>query len=154
MGAGLLPMRLCISESSLQRNKLFLKYLPFCFIVTLSFFKSDPVCCQLFFSAAAFLEHAFPEAHALFRLGQGDVGCEKGFLLLLQGLLQALTLFIACRCRKIREGSQCLLQAFRLRPCLREPAPLLSELLLGQRKAAPSFGHRSLRSFTARREGG
>ena len=35
-----------------------------------------------------------------------------------------------------------------------EPAPLLSELLLGQRKAAPSFGHRSLRPFTARREGG
>ena len=49
MGAGLLPMRLCISESSLQRNKLFLKYLPFCFIVTLRFFKSGSVGRQLFF---------------------------------------------------------------------------------------------------------
>ena len=154
MGAGLLPVRLCIYESSLQRNQLFLKCLPFCFIVTLSFFKSSSVVRQLFFCAAAFLEHAFPEAHALFRLGQGDVGCEKGFLLLLQCLPQTLTLFIACRCRKIRKGRQCLLQAFRLRPCLQEPAPLLSELLLGQRKAAPSFGHRSLRPFTARRECG
>ena len=97
MGAGLLPVRLCISESSLQRRKLFRKCLPFCFIVTLSFFKSGSVCCQLFFSAAAFLEHAFPEAHALFRLGQGDMGCEKGFLLLLQCLPQTLALFIACR---------------------------------------------------------
>ena len=154
MGAGLLPVRLCVCESSLQRHKLFRKCLPFCFIVTLSFFKSDSVCRQLFFCAAAFLEHAFPEAHALFRLGQGDMGCEKGFLLLLQGLPQTLALFIACRWWKIRKGRQCLLQAFRLRPCLREPAPLLSELLLGQRKAAPSFGHRSLRPFTARREGG
>ena len=154
MGAGLLPVRLCVSESCLQRNQLFLKCLPFCFIVTLSFFKSDSVCCQFFFRAAAFLDHAFPEAHTLFRLGQGDMGCEKGFLLLLQGLPQTLALFIACRCRKIRKGRQCLLQAFRLRPCLREPVSLLSELLLGQRKAAPSFGHRSLRPFTARREGG
>lgn len=90
MGAGLLPVRLCVCESSLQRNQLFLKCLPFCFIVTLSFFKSDSVGRQLFFCAAAFLEHAFPEAHAFFRLGQSDVGCEKGFLLLLNAFLRRL----------------------------------------------------------------
>lgn len=82
------------------------------------------------------------------------MGREKGFLLLLQSLPQTLALFMACRYRKISQGRQCLLQAFRLRPQLREPISLLSELLLGKRKAAPSFSHRSLHPFTARKESG